>query len=666
MWKCVGRPGAPSAYDERGADEAPHGALVGRKREVADLRALLAEHRLVTVTGGAGVGKSRLADAAVRNAADMPWRRVVRVRAQSSGPGAPGTLAAAVRQAFTGMVPLPKTAGRARLDELRELVAAQPGTDVLLLLDDVDPFHLECLGVVQSLLMAVPKLRVLVTSRRSLGLGDEHAYRLAPLSTRPPGTGGGHAPAVELFLARARSAVDGFCPDAAALRTVAAVCRSLEGFPLAVELAARQLARYGLDDLADLLERHQCWLDDPRPHLGRHRSLRDALGAGYVLCGPSVRTVWSRASVFVGAFNESAAVLLCAGGTVEPHEVLGCIAQLTRIGVLEALRDPGGLREPRYRMTRAARDFGTERLRDAGEYEVALQRRMVHCWQIAAVAENLWGTGSQAQAVQLFREEEDDIRAMLRYALGHPEHAAVALDTVVNLWFWWAVHDAAEEGRGYLLHLLPMCPAESPQVMRGRWLMAWLSAGNDPRAARALLGRAWPAAVIAGDDATIGRIALVLGTIALYEGDPRTAAEHFAEAVDTIPELAPGGPSQAVGLAALAVAQAFFAPAAARRAAHRALTGPGLRNDAWACVIARYAKALVDHLEGRGGRARSRARRTLAALDDSVPAPHSSAALRRLIADIEAGVQGSPRAFPVPLPRTVVVLPVHAGVSGAP
>lgn len=667
MWKRVGRPGAPSAYDGGGAAEGASEALVGREREVADLRALLAGHRLVTVTGGAGVGKSSLADAAVRGMADAPWRRVVRVRPQSSGPGAPGALAAAVRQALTGRVPRPE-ADRVDRGGLRDLVARQPDTGILLLVDDADPVHLECLGVAQSLLMAVPELRVLVTSRRPLGLGEEHVLRLRPLSTRPSAAGG-RAPAVELFLARAQDAADGFSADTAddaELRAAAAICRSLEGFPLAIELAAQQVARHPLDDLADLLERHQCWLDSPRPRLGRHRSLRDALGAGYVLCAQAVRTVWGRASVFAGAFSESAAVLLCSGGTVEPHEVPDCIAQLTYIGVLEPLHDPGGPREPRYRMTRAARDFGTERLRDAGEYEIALQRRMVHCWQIAAVAENLWNTGSQAQAVRLFREEEGDIRAMLQYALGHPEHAAVALDTVLNLWFWWAVHDAADEGRGHLLQLLPMCPAQSPQVMRGRWLAAWLSAGSDPRAARVLLGRAWPAAVLAGDDATIGRIALVQGTLALHEGDARTAAEHFGEAVRTIPELAPGGPSQAVALAALAVAQASFAPGAARHAARRALAQPGIRGDAWACVVARYAKALVDHLEGHSGRAWRRAGRTLAALDDAVPAPHTSAALRRLIADIEAGVQGPSCALPVPLPRKTVALPEPAGVSGGP
>ncbi|MEV4232609.1 hypothetical protein AB0J81_37195 [Streptomyces bobili] len=204
------------------------------------------------------------------------------------------------------------------------------------------------------------------------------------------------------------------------------------------------------------------------------------------------------------------------------------LAQLAAFHVLEPVRDPGGLRQPRYRMTQAARDFGVERLREAGEYEVALELRAAHCRQIAVVAENLWASGCQDQAVRLVQEEQAELTSMLRQALCRPDQAETALETVVSLWFWWTVFDHGEEGRGCLLRLLPLRPTDS-DTGRGRVLAAWLGAGCDPQGARALLGLAWPAAVLAGDAAAVGHIAHVQGLIALHEGDQRAAAEHFAE-----------------------------------------------------------------------------------------------------------------------------------------
>ncbi|MFG3268537.1 hypothetical protein [Streptomyces bobili] len=285
------------------------------------------------------------------------------------------------------------------------------------------------------------------------------------------------------------------------------------------------------------------------------------------------------------------------------------------------------------------RDFGAERLREAGEWEVALERRATHCRQVAAVAENLWASGCQDQAARLVLEEQAELSTMLRQALCRPDQAETALETVVSLWFWWAVFDHGEEGRGYLLRLLPLCPADSNAGVRGSWLAAWLGADCDPQGARALLGRAWPAAVMAGDDAAVGHIAHVQGVIALCEGDPRAAAEHFEEAARTIPDHAGGGPSPVVSLAAQAVAQAVFDPDTAHRTARRALARQSIRENAWAALEAHYAKALVDHHQGRAGQARRRAQRALSALDPTLPVLPCHEALRTLLTD--TGASGS-------------------------
>ncbi|MFF0203236.1 ATP-binding protein [Streptomyces sp. NPDC005017] len=652
MWKCADGPDGPPACDARPGD------LVGRDGETARLRELLAAHRLVTVTGPAGVGKSALARAVRAALSGGPGCRTVRVRPPGGATAPAGALAAelvrslrthlapdGVRVPGTGAVRAPTPA-----DVARALRAAARGGRTLILLDDVDPVHTECAGLVQRLLMDVPEARVLVTSRAALGLGEERVLRLAPLRTDARDSEDGRSPAVRLFLERARG---GGPFDLSAVREV---CRLLEGVPLAIELAAGQTGRHSVAELARLLRRHQCWLSGGRPGAPRrHRSLRSAIGSAYALHERPVRVVWARAAVFSGSFTEAAAVFLCAGGGVAPHQVPGALARLAAIGVLRTEGDPGAVHGPRYRMAAAARDFGRERLRAAGEFPVAVERLVTHARRVAEVAENLWGAGSQRQAVRLLAEEQDDLMAVARLALERPEHIPAALEAVVALWFWWVVYDHAEAGRDLLLTLLGRCEEDSPPAVRARWLAAWLTAPGDPHAARALLGRAWPAAVMAGDDAALGRIAHVQGMLALRDGDAVAAAAHFREAADTVPPHAPGGPSAAVSLAALAVAEAAFDPAAARRSARRALSHPDVREDTWACLLARYARAFVDHRHGRRGRAWHRARRALAALDTDLPAPlpapHGRAALHGLIADIESGAAVRDRVPFVPTPR---------------
>lgn len=625
VWKCVGSPVVTPADDG-----VVVGGLIGREEQLRSLEGIMAVHHLVTVTGRAGVGKSCLAASAVAGRSTS-WRRVVRVRWDGRGPGEPGALAAAVFRALHGPHAQHEQPGRG--DAVGQLVA--PG--VLLFLDDVDPVHQECTRLVQHLLAAVPALRVVVTSRRALGLGEEQVLELPPLDTSRP-TDGSRPAAVELFLARARAAVEGFRADEADLAAVEAICRSLEGVPHAIDLAAEQLARRSVGELAEALERDQCWLRSGSPRLSRHRSLRDTVGASYLLCEREVRIVWARASVFTGAFNESTGVFLCAGGSVEPEQVPSLLAQLAAMRVLEPVRDPGGLRPPRYRMTRAARDFGDARLREAGEFEQALVRRAAHRRQLAEVAEGLWVAGRQRQAVRLVREERDELAAMQFPTPLCAGEAQESLETMVGLWFWWLLHDDGQEAAlGSVMRLLSWCPPDSEVAMNARWLAAWLGAAQDPEAALGLLGVAWPQAVLAGDDAAVGRIAHVQGVIALHGGEAEAAAEHFAQAAALIPVGAAGGPSSAVSLAAQAVAEAAFAPGAASRTARRVLARPDLRGDAWAVLTARCAQACADHRRGRGSRARNRATRALASLDGALPEPLVAQTLRALITAVEAG-----------------------------
>ncbi|MFE0642525.1 ATP-binding protein [Streptomyces sp. NPDC058877] len=605
-------------------------ALIGRDEELAVLRTALAGHRLVTVTGAAGTGKSRLALAAVSSLPTDPCRTVVRVRWHDGVPVGRRALTARVTRALgaTGLSwepggTCPRTADR----------PAPPG-GVLLFLDDVDPVHTEGIGLVQTLLMALPTVRVLVTARRSLGLGDETVLRLEPLWYEPGADRARSSPAAELLLSRARAHGWRGEPDPTA---VTRVCRLLEGVPLALELAAGRLGEWTMEELADHLESGPCRLADPAPLLRRHRTLRTSMGAVHALCEPAARKVWRRLSVFAGTFTEAAAVPLCSGVDLAPHEVPPALATLSATGVLQVHGEAGGVRQHRYRMARAARDFGAERLSAAGEGPVTRDLHAAHVLGTAAVAETLWTTGLQRQALRTVQDEHDDLVALVRRCATGAGHVEEALQAVLHLWFWWVVQERAEEGSAHLHVLLARLPSSSPLAAYGQWLAAWLGATRDPRTAQRLLSLAWPAAVLAGDDALLGRIAHVHGTLAWRRQDAETAVRYYRQAAETTPRGAPGGPPPSVSLAALAVAQAHRTPAAAVRTARRALAQPTCANDAWAAALAHYARAFADHRAGRTGRARHHARRALTELESRLDAPQAHRALRRLLAALEPG-----------------------------
>ncbi|QNS07938.1 ATP-binding protein [Streptomyces xanthii] len=639
---------AGGATSRPAPDPRESGGLIGRSHESAALRHLLGAHRLVTVTGFAGIGKSRLADCTLGSWDTSPWRRIVRVRwdADVTGPASLAEAAAAALGAAPGTDPRPAD------------LAALCGTErSLLLLDDVDPVQAECTRLVQQLLMAVPGLRVLVTARRPLGLGEEQVLRLSALPVDVPAGATGPAPAVRLFVERARDSAEELLARDPESARVEEVCRLVEGVPLAIELAADQLDRYSLDDLAARLRQGQGWLTSSYPALRRHQSVRDAVGASYQLCERALRVVWARSSVFTGSFTEASAVAVASGGGIDAQVIPSCLTQLTALGVLRATGDPGGVRRPRYRMTRAAREFGASRLTEAGEYPVAASRRTQHFQQVAAHAGRCWDSGDQLGAVRLVRDEQDDLLATAHHALEHPdpEHTDAALDTIVSVWFWWLAHGHAATGLDLLARLLPLCEPTRPSAVRGTWLAAWLAVDTDPAAARAFLAAAWPGAVLSGDDVTLGRVAHVEGMLALRQGDARAAAAHFADAAELIPAFVPGGPSPAVSLSALALVQAEHSPRAALRAARRAVSWPGVRDDAWANLVANYARARVDAAHGRPGRAWHRARRALdaGAAPPGHPTGPGHTALLHLIAELESGTSARPAPDPlfVPHPR---------------
>jgi predicted ATPase/DNA-binding CsgD family transcriptional regulator len=440
---------------QRYPSELPREAtgFVGRGRELDALAGLLEAVRLVTVTGTAGVGKTRVA-----------------LRA-----------AALVGEGFADGVCYAELGGLRDLELVPHAVAASlglPGQDarsgtdavvgylsernVLLVLDTCEHVIGGCVPLIGALLHEAPGVTVLAASRQPLDMPGEHVFPLPPLPIPEPGEAGGDD-AVELFAQRAAAAVPGFTVSDANRCDVIGLCRRLDGIPLAIELAAVQLRTTSLRALSGRLEHRFLLLTGGRrvalPH---QQTLRTATQWSYDLCSPAERLLWARLSVFAGSFGISAAQDVCAGGAMDRAEILPALIGLVDKSVV--LRPDED--EPRYRLLDTIREFGAERLADAGEQGAVRDRHVAY---FIGLADDFGAHDKDGDQLARFRElrgEHQNFRAALGYALGPPgtpgdERLAARLASALRP--YWEISGLLREGRHWMDKILPRFPGPSAE-----------------------------------------------------------------------------------------------------------------------------------------------------------------------------------------------------------
>ncbi|MFE7317990.1 ATP-binding protein [Streptomyces sp. NPDC057555] len=614
------------------ADHGPLPGVVGRAREHEQLAGLLDGPAPITLTGPAGVGKSLLARAVLEErTADRP-DTVVRVACwdRLTADELPGALRDA--------------AGLSPRSTAEELAAHCRAHRTIVLLDDCDPLLDACGALVRTLLRAEPALRIVATARRPLGVPGEHVLPLSPL---PVTLGEGiTGPAVELLAAHTG-------PGAPEL--LVAVCRALEGCPLAIGLAARQLDRMTLPQLvARLKTEDPLHFSGPSPTT-RHTSLHAAHTAGYALCSPLDRRVWARLSVLPGDFDPWLAGCVCASSDVPSAAVDGALERLRAASVLERVRDatgaPGsgtGL-PPRYRLPCGAREFGRLRLREAGDEAAALRRFRQACAALAAEAQITWQGTDQHLAVRLVEDERHHFDAALTRPPLDAEDALAALEIAVSLWFQWAACGYRREGRAHLDRLLPLVPEDSALRARALWLAGYLAAQvNAPTAAEPLLARAWTAAVLHADTDGLARIAHAHAALALYREDTATAVACLEEAVQHTARDPWFGPGPAHSWALLAIALAPLDAARARSAARRAWETRHADCDFWLHSTILYAHALIERAHSDPATALQACRKALAA-KQLIGDPLFVTGARTMLAGLRHGLRtGTPHRAPTP------------------
>ncbi len=338
--------------------DLPLGGLVGRTTEAAVIKGMLDEHRLVTVTGLPGVGKTAVSlEAAAANFADGAV--LIRLDALRDEALLPHSILAALR--------LPD---RLTSSPLQVLVDHLRGRHMLLVFDNCEHLLGACTAVIAALLQLCARVQVLATSREPLRVPGESVLAISPLSLRD---------AVELFSWRA-----GLGITAENRATVASVCVQLDKLPLAIELAAGQPVATKPASLLAAIEADYDVLRNPGNPVFRHRSLRAAIGWSYELCTPTERLLWARLSVFPGPFRMGDAQDVCSSSQLSREEVAVGLILLTERSVLLAdfqadgedreARDEREAREASFLLPITLRAYGRQMLRRLAE-EVEFQDR---------------------------------------------------------------------------------------------------------------------------------------------------------------------------------------------------------------------------------------------------------------------------------------------------
>nr|WP_255673079.1 BTAD domain-containing putative transcriptional regulator [Glycomyces amatae] len=417
-------------------------SFVGRDEDLAVVRELVAEHRLTTLVGPGGAGKTRLAAEAARSLlGDLPdgaWL------VELAAVGADGDVAQAtltglgLRDALLGAAP--------NADLTDRIVAAVREREALLILDNCEHLVEAAAVFAERLLGSCRKLRILATSREPLGITGEALWLVEPLALPKDDADPGEvasSPAVRLMRDRAGAVRKDRGDDAGALAAMVRVCRALDGMPLAIELAAARLRTMSVDQLADGLgDRFRLLTGGSRTALPRHKTLRAVVDWSWELLGDDERAVLRRLAVFAGGAGLEAAERVCAdaSGPVEPEDVLELLTSLTEKSLLVA--EGGGA--PRYRMLGTIREYAERRLADAGEADSARRAHLAYFTELAETAEPHLRRAEQLRWMAALKAEDDDLRAAMRGALASGDAQAAMRLAASAGYYWWLAGNRTE------------------------------------------------------------------------------------------------------------------------------------------------------------------------------------------------------------------------------
>jgi len=505
-------------------------SFIGRESEIAQGRQLLKTSRLLMLTGPGGAGKTRLsletAASVLRDFPDGVW--LVEL--------APVADPALVPQAVASVLGVTEQPGQPVLDVLKSYLRARKA---LLVLDNCEHLIEACAQLAQALLRACPDLQLLATSREALRVTGEAIYVVPPLSMPDPQ----HSPvlermleceAVRLFAERAQSALPGFQLTRENARAVAEVCRSLDGMPLSIELAAARVRLLSVDQIAArLADRFQLLKGGARAALPRHQTLEALMDWSYDLLPEPERSLLRRLAVFAGGWTLEAAEQVCGdeSGRIGAVPVLDLLDGLVGKSLVVVERQAG--QEARYHFLETIRQYSLAKLAVSGEADAARRRHAQFYRALAETVEPLLITAAERRWLDRLAADLDNLRAAVMWSQSLAGDREVGLQLASALREFWMIRGPLSEGLAWLEGVLSTEgaiaePVRAQALNSAGWLaQAW---GDYPAAER-FLNAALRIGRTTSDARNQAWALCGLGAVAWYRRELDAAHTQFVESL---------------------------------------------------------------------------------------------------------------------------------------
>lgn len=424
----------------------PATSFVGRRADLAEVLKALAGNRLVTLTGMGGVGKTRLALRAAETGEFAGDSSVFFIGLAES------TDSASVAKSAADSLSLSEQAGRPIEDTLIEYLHSRSD---LLIFDNCEQVVDEAAGLIENLLQSCRDLRIMATSREPLLIEGEHIVEVDPMQVpRDDVADRSSADSVDLFVTRAMAGSPRFEPGLWAEQIVA-ICRRLEGIPLAIELAAARVRVLTPQEILDLLgDRFDVLTSRSRGTAPRHQTLEATLDWSYDLLTPELRQLLCQLSVFRGGFSMEAAARVCYEDTGDRPLVLDSLTALHERSLLQRTNEFG---YTRFGLLETVRDYAQRKLVDDYGDEAVLGRHRGFFVDFVNEQTSLLGGSGQLEALKMLETDHDNVREVIDRAIANGD-LELAADLAGRLAWFWYVHGHFMEGERRAEGLLENLP----------------------------------------------------------------------------------------------------------------------------------------------------------------------------------------------------------------
>lgn len=504
--------------------------FIGREKDLAHVKRLLEESRLVTLTGPGGTGKTRLS---LQVAADVLERFMDGVwlveLAMVSDPDA-------VVISVASALGLREDAGRTLEETLFEYLRTK---NILLLLDNCEHLVAACAGLTGRLLRIAPQLRVLAASREALAIAGETAYPLLSLSvpesmrdlpaSRFPAEDASKFESVRLFVERAAAVQPGFrITDDNALM-ITKICWRLDGMPLAIELAAARVKMLTPEQIYQRLDdRFRLLTSGGRTVMPRQQTLTALIDWSYDLLSPQERLLLLRLSVFGRGRTLKAIEAVCSGDGIEEWEILDLLQQLIAKSLVSV--EQNDRTGSRYFILESVWDYARTKLDASGEAKKVCGRHLDYFLKMAEKAEEKLAGADQLEWLEKLTPEHVNFRLALEWSAENPEAVRRGLCLAGALVRYWEIRSHMQEGYEHLMRLLALPEAQARDSARvkalaGAGRLVWLQ--DNEEIARGLYTQAIDLARELGDEKQVAYHRALLGFVEWSDGNVEAARAHF-------------------------------------------------------------------------------------------------------------------------------------------